>query len=174
MLCGKGSASHRVTLEPQGQLGSSGSLSMGVWWQGAHTGGIWTPVQEALIKWQQLRGPQRMEKFLMTGQRTPQGKPIPIGPRGLNTNVEGEWPAGRGAADMLMGVWEAAVRRSRCPSGLGLRAPLAHLPLDASSHSCLTLYRTWAFGWLSGRWQAITAVFPSSTSITCCTSNLKS
>lgn len=79
--------------------------------------------------------------------------------------------------------WLSSMRRglSTVDGGLedsGPRWPasllLAHSPLDASSHSCLTLYRTWAFGWLSGRWQAMTAVFPSSTSITCCTSNLKS
>lgn len=68
---------------------------------------------------------------------------------------------------------KAEDRGGQLPPGLGLWAP-ACSPLDASSHSCLTLYRTWAFGWLSGRWQAMTAVFPSSTSITCCTSNLKS
>lgn len=68
---------------------------------------------------------------------------------------------------------KAEDRGGQLPPDLGLWAP-ACSPLDASSHSCLTLYRTWAFGWLSGRWQAMTAVFPSSTSITCCTSNLKS
>lgn len=87
---------------------------------------------------------------------------------------------------MLKGVCEAAtaalallsskwLEKASFPSGLslGLWVP-AYSPLEASSHSCLTLYRTWALGWLSGRWQAMTAVFPSSTSITCCTSNLKS
>lgn len=78
------------------------------------------------------------------------------------------------AVGVLTGIWEAL---QRWPASLPAWASgilLVHLPLEASSHSCLTLYRTWAFGWLSGRWQAMTAVFPSSTSITCCTSNLKS
>lgn len=179
LLCGDELHIPPRTLQLQEQLGLSGSpLCVCPVARSSHGERFWNPVMRALIKCSSSGTSSRPSKDeeipcdgaedLLNGSRSPE----PYRTKGEGHRWLSSTRKGLPGSDGVGG--DSGQRRPASRLLLACGLLLAHSPLDASSHSCLTLYRTWALGWLSGRWQAMTAVFPSSTSITCCTSSLKS